>query len=309
MTTNVLCLGAVGLCSILLTIAQKQGLFRKHGAEIQLVPVNGVEVPRLTPRNPIAYIGAPAALMGAADGADLKVVACFDTARLSSCLVVNSEISRAEQLRGRRLGARVTGAALWIHTVLALEKLGLKPERDQITIAEIGDPLDIVQALEEGWIDGAVLSRAQCEQLTNKGGYSILFDLAPCHVYGAPDALVATNSFLRQSPDLVESIVAGLIEGAALIHTPRYRSIVLEAIKADLMITDCVGVEAGFRELLNLVARKPYPSVERLYALQRIMSSIKPAVLGVSITDLVGDRVVRKIDESGFIDRIYASCT
>lgn len=307
MTINMLCLGAVGQCSILLTIAQKQGLFKKHGVEVQLVPVMGVEIPEPTLTNPIAYIGAPAALMRAATGADIKIVACFDTARLSSCLVVKSEISRPDQLRGKRLGARVTGAAMWIHTVLALEKLGLKPERDQIEIIEVGDPRDVVEALGEGRIDGAVLPRAQCDQLIHQGEFSILLDLSPCHVYGAPDALVATASLVKERSDLVEAIVAALIEAAALIGSSRHRVFVLEAIKLEFKITDDLAAETGLRELLKVLARNPYPSVERISDLQRIMALRNPAVLGASTADLVDDRVVRKLDYTGFIDVTYAS--
>ena len=195
---------------------------------------------------------------------------------------------------------------MWIHTVLALEKLGLDPERDRISIAEIGDPVDVVEALEAGWIAGAVLPRPHCEQLANRG-YSILFDLLPCGVYGAPDALVTTAPFLLEHPDVVESIVAGLIESAAFTQSPSHRLVVLEAIKAELMLTDSAAAESGLRELSNSVARKPYPSVERLREMQRVMSAHDPKALRVSIKDLVHDHVVRKLDHDGFIDRTYAA--
>jgi hypothetical protein len=38
---NLLCLHAVGLSSIVLFMAQREGLFQKHGVEIRLVPVRG----------------------------------------------------------------------------------------------------------------------------------------------------------------------------------------------------------------------------------------------------------------------------
>ncbi len=94
----------------------------------------------------------------------------------------------------RRLGARVPGVALWIHTILALEQLGLNPKRDNISILPIGDPSQVMQALEDGRIDGAVLSRAQSRQLAAKG-YAVLFDFAPANLYGAQDALVSTAAF------------------------------------------------------------------------------------------------------------------
>jgi ABC-type nitrate/sulfonate/bicarbonate transport system substrate-binding protein len=299
MAINVLWLGAAGLGSILLSIAHRQGLFRRHGVDVHPVPVPGTQVPELTADHPFGYIGAPAAVMRAAEGTDLRILASFDTARLSSCLVVRPEITNAEQLPGKRLGARVTGAAMWIHTVLALEKLGVHPAQDDIGIAEVGDPADVVRALEAGQIDGAVLARAR--------GYTILLDLFPLDIYGAPDALVVRTDFLEAHPDAAEGIVAGLIEGTAFALSPRQRPAALDAIKSALNIMDDAAAESGLRELSNVVARKPYPCLERLRNMQRIMTMSRPAVRDISIPDLVDDRFVRRLDDTGFIDRAYAS--
>jgi ABC-type nitrate/sulfonate/bicarbonate transport system substrate-binding protein len=306
MLINMLCLDAIGPCSTLVTIAHRQGFFARRGVDLRPVRVTGTNIPGPTPDNPVGHIGVPAALMRASNGAGLKIVACFDASRLSSCLVVSSEIRTARQLQGKRLGARVEGAAMWIHTVFALERLGLQPERDQSSIVEIGDPLDITEALERRLIAGAVLPRALCEQLTRKG-YSILLDLQPCNVRGTADAVVATTSFLRDHPDIVESIVAALIEAAALALSPRQRLVALETIKAELKLTDNKAAEAGLMELVSSIVRRPYPSAERLLEMQGIMSASHPKVRSVSIKELVHDQVVRKLDQNGFIDRTYAA--
>jgi len=200
----------------------------------------------------------------------------------------------------------VTGAAMWIHTVIALEALGLDPTQDQISIAEIGDPADIMRALEAGAIDGAVLARAHCEQLAREG-CSILLDLSPLDVYGAPDALVVTARFLDESPEVTQGIVAGFIEGAAFALSPHKRPVVLEAIKSEMRITEDAFAESALHDLSRVLARKPYPSFERLRHIQRIMSTANACVLGVMIDDMVDDRFVRRLDESGAIDRTYVS--
>src|SRR5262245_9115246 len=186
MKVNVLSVGTLG--PLLLSVAHRQGLFLKFGVDVQIIRVPGARIPELTASNPMGHIGAPAAVMLAAQGTDLRVLASFDTSRLSGCLVVRPDIHAPEQLRGKRLGARVTGAAIWLHTILALEHLGLALPADRISIMQVGDSGDIVRALEERRIDGAVLARWQCEQLTRKG-YAILVDLFPLKIYGAPDAL------------------------------------------------------------------------------------------------------------------------
>jgi ABC-type nitrate/sulfonate/bicarbonate transport system substrate-binding protein len=303
---DMLHLGAVGLSAIVLLVAQRHGFFRNHGVDVRLVAVPGTQVPELTDAHPVGHIGAPAAIMKAARGSQLRILASLDSGRLFNHLVVSPAIKRPEDLRGKRLGARVTGAALWIHTVLALEQLGLDPSRDNISILPIGGPSQIMQALEAGRIEGAVLSGAQSRQLTGKG-YSVLLDLSRSSIYGAQDALVVTTHFLREHPNSVEEIVAGLIEGAAFAQSPRGKSAVLETIKTELMITDDAAAEDGLLQLSKVIVRKPYPSAERLRNMQRIMSIADPKALEVDVTDLIDSRFVKKLDENGFIDGAYAA--
>jgi ABC-type nitrate/sulfonate/bicarbonate transport system substrate-binding protein len=305
-TVNMLHLGAVGLSAIVLLIAQRHGFFKNHGLDVRLVAVTGTQIPDLTDTHPVGHIGAPAAILKAARGSELRIVASLDSGRLFNQLVVNPTIKRPEDLQGKRLGARVAGAALWIHTVLALEKLGLDPTRDNITILPIGDPSQVMQALEGGRIEGAVVFGAQSRQLTAKG-YSVLIDLSPFEIYGAQDALTVTAGFLRENPDAVEGLVAGLVEAAAFAQSAKGRSAVIETIKAELMIVDDAAAEEGLVQLSKIIVRKPYPSLERLRNMQRIMQIADPRAIGVDVANLVDNRFVKKLDESGFIDAAYAT--
>ena len=305
MKINLLALGAIGLCAVLAPIAQRQGFFRNRGIDLQIVPVSGTDIPELTIDNPVGHIGAPAALMRAAAGADLRILACFDSARVSSCLVVHPAICVAEQLRGKRLGARASAAALWLHTVIALERLGLDPEKDRISIAEIGEPADIVAALETGRIHGAVLPRPYCAGLVRQG-FSVLLDLSLETAYGAPDALVARADFLQEHPKASEAIVATLIESAAFTLSPFNKSIVVRHV-SDALALPRPDAELALSELTKSIVRRPYPSAERLCRLQLTMARANQAVLAAALQDLLTDQVVRKLDRDGFVERTYAA--
>jgi len=49
---------------------------------------------------------------------------------------------------------------------------------------------------------------------------------------------------------------------------------------------------------------KPYPSVDGLRNIQRLTKLQNPKIADVKVEDLVDSRFVRKLDESGFIDRL-----
>jgi hypothetical protein len=52
--------------------------------------------------------------------------------------------------------------------------------------------------------------------------------------------------------------------------------------------------------------RKPYPSVERLRNMQRVMTIADPNAAEVNVSVLLDDSFVKKVDQSGIIDRAYA---
>lgn len=303
---NMLHLGAVGLSTIVLHVADRQGFFKNHGVNIQLVPVTGTTIPELTDDNPVGHIGAPAAILKTARGSQLRMVAAFDSGQLFNHLIVAPGIKKPEDLKGKRLGARVKGAALWIHTVLALEQLGLEPAKDGIDILPIGDPAKVMEALESGQIEGAVLSSAQSRQLVSKG-YSVLLDLSPHNVYGSTDALVVTPRLAQEHPDTVESIVVAMIEAAAFALSPRGKSAAIDTIKSELKVTSDAAAEDGLAQLTKITVRKPYPSVERLRNMQRVMTIADPKAAEVNVSALVDDSFVKKADQSGMIDRAYAA--
>lgn len=303
---NLLHVGVGPSFGLPLSIAQEHGLFMKHGAEVRLILVPGPDVPRLTEESPLGYIGPPAVVLRAAEGADLKILGSFITDRVAGHLVAKPDIKKPDDLRGKRVGVRALGAALWIQTILALEHLGLDPTRDNITALAIGDPPQLAQALEAGIIDAAVLSPAHSRQLTTKG-FSVLLDLYSADLHVPLNALAVTGPYLQQSPDIVEKVVAALIEGIAFSLSPTNKPTVLNTIVKTFRVTDPAAAEDTYQGYLRATVRKPYPSVASLRNMQRIMARHDPKVLNVRIEDLVDDRIVRKLDETGVIDRFYST--
>jgi hypothetical protein len=74
-----------------------------------------------------------------------------------------------------------------------------------------------------------------------------------------------------------------------------------------LKIVDDAAAEAGLLQLSRIIVRKPYPSVENLRNMQRIMRIADPKAADVDVTDLIDDRFVKTLDEKGFIDAAYAA--
>jgi hypothetical protein len=55
----------------------------------------------------------------------------------------------------------------------------------------------------------------------------------------------------------------------------------------------------------NIQPRKPYPAKEGVETVLRNLESTLPKAKGARAEDLVDDSVMRKLDQSGFIDALY----
>jgi ABC-type nitrate/sulfonate/bicarbonate transport system substrate-binding protein len=293
---------ATGSVTGLLAVAEQQRFFEKCGVDVQPVAVRGAVVPRLTSETPIGMIGEPAALLQAAEGVDLRILASLSKINLSGRLVARPEIRSPEGLRGKRVGVRVIGAGIWISTILALEQLGLDPQRDGITTAPIGSPVQILRALEEGTIDAALVSVKQSHELEAKG-FSVLLKDYPTDISSFGGGLVAATSYQLAHPDVVENVVTALIEALAFTLAEKNKVEVMQALKTSLNITDPDTAASHLAEL----KRKPYASLTALKKMQRIIAIHDARVLKLKIEDLIEDRFVRKLDENGTIDHLYAA--
>jgi ABC-type nitrate/sulfonate/bicarbonate transport system substrate-binding protein len=291
---------ATGSFLVLLEIAREQALFEKFGIDVRPVPAKGATVPRLSEQGPLGLIGAPAALLQVADGADLRLIATLSTTNLSGHLVARPGIKTTQDLRGKRLGVRVIGAGIWISTVLALEQLGLDPKRDDIMLVPVGSPAQILRALELGEIDGAFTAAAQSRELESKG-YSVLLRDYPADITSYDGVLVTRPEFVATNADVIDSVTTALIEALAFALAEQNRPEVMRAFKSALNITEATTAAQNLREL----RRKPYPRLDTLKRMQRIMGTHDRGVLDVVLERLIDDRFVRALDETGAIGRIY----
>jgi hypothetical protein len=79
------------------------------------------------------------------------------------------------------------------------------------------------------------------------------------------------------------------------------------AFGAEAGIGDPAVAEDGYQDHLLTLNRKPYPSTDGLRNAQRLMAQQNPKIAAHKVEGLVDRRFVRKLDESGFIDRLYGA--
>jgi NitT/TauT family transport system substrate-binding protein len=297
----------VGPKQAALWVAQEQGIFAKQGVDVQVLYFD----PKRASRDQImgdvfGAIGIPPALVLAAGGMDLKVVAAVNNASpTTQHLVTKPEIKTAADLRGKRYGINRIGTGSYITAMQALAYLGLDPNRDGITLVESKTgPLGVVRALESGEIDAAGVDPLQSAQLRAKG-FFLLFDTSATDLPGVQDGIAVAGPYLRERPDVVEKVVAGMVEGIAFSLSPQNKAIVVKTLMTRLNIASPEAAELAYEEFLTRVRGKPSVSVAAAQSYQSVLAFNDPRVLNVKIEDILEDRFVRALEENGTIDRLY----
>jgi hypothetical protein len=278
-----------------LWMAQEKGFFVKYGmdTDVIFVKTGPIQVASVASGDvQIGYAPGITVLGAAAEGARLKIIAGFNN-RITHDLVGRPGMKSMEDLRRKRFGVQSIGGSLWLSAMLGLEKFGLDPGRDDIKILVVGDQTVLTQALETGTIDVAPLDTVFSRKLNEKG-FPVLAELYAMNLPALGNVVMVTEGVLR-----------GLIESLAFSLSLANKSMTLKTIMKKLKITDPSAAEQGYADFVKTVERRPYPSLDGFRNIQRLMKSRNPKLEKVKPEDVIDDRILRRIDESGFINDMY----
>ena len=290
-----------------LWLADEQGYLAKYGLQVEQVYLRGAPtlVAGLASGDiQLGRSGGSATLAAIGAGHDFKIVATFSS-RNTYDFIARPNIKRAEDLRGKKIGLTSIGGTTWMGVLLWLEHFGLDPQRDNILLQVLGDQNIQAQAVEAGIADAAALDGVWSKKLKQKG-FTILGEYSDLNQRIVGQAMVAPHVFLNQRGDIVESYLKAEIEALAFALAPKNKSAVIKTLMKRLR-TDAAGAEEGYQDLLKGVDRKPFPSLDGLRNVQRMLKMRTAKIGEIKAEEVIDARIMRKLDESGFIDRAYAA--
>jgi len=290
-----------------LWVAADRGFFAQEGLDTELIFIgsNPTLVASMIAREvPLALTAGTAVVSAAAGGGPLKILATFAN-RSGYDLVARPGITRPEDLKGKRVGVQSMGGGGWMLSLLALERLGLDPVRDRLHIQVIGPQPQLARALETGGIDVTVLPPGFSQPLKARG-YPVLLNLLNANIPVTGIGVIALKETVEQSPQLVERVLKGLIRALVFVHHPSNREAVTQTLARRLRVEQH-GAEEAYRGALEVLERKPYTSPDGLLNIRRVLTRANPRVATIQVEDVMDMRILRKLDDSGFIDALYST--
>jgi len=288
-----------------LWIAQDLDFFSKYGirGDVVFVRNNQTLIAGIAAGDiDVGYTGGATVIGAAAGGMELKMVSAF-VSRGRGYLVGRPEIAAPGDLRGKRIGVISIGGAQWMYAMLALEQFGLNAAKDRIQFVVIGDPTALARALEAHLIDATVFTTPSYNSKLIQQGFHMLAELTPAM---ATTGIVASRSYTQKSSETLESIIKALLEGLTFVLAPANKSQVIKTLMNRFKSSDASLVEQEYADAVKDLEPKPYPSVEGVRNMQRLMQLQNPRLASISPTSLIDSTFIRRLDENGFIGQLRA---
>lgn len=283
-------------------LAKEQGLFVKHGLDVDLVAVRSapLQVSALV-ANEVQFVrgSATSMLSAAAQGAKLKIVLSLFAERAAYDFLVAPSITKPSDLRGKKVGVQDFSGLLWSLAVLSLRELGLDPQKDNINIQAIGDSTVIAQSLASGIIDAAPLDKLQSSRLQGLG-VKVLLDLTT-RIALPSSPFMSTESYVQKNPQTVESLIKALIEASAIMRSQKERGV---AVLQKYLKLDRALAETGYKFLLDELTPYTFVRPKGLKTAQEVIALRDPKIRQFNVEDLLDQRILEKVVKSGYVDEI-----
>lgn len=293
--------GGLNERSGVLFVARDAGIFQKHGLDATVVNVRNAAVgmSALASGETQFHVGsATGSSIGAmAGGIDLAFIAGLIN-KLDGTFVVAPKIRAPEDLKGKRIGVQSIGGGVWMFTMLAFEKWGLNPERDNIQFRVLGDQSVIAQAMTQGIVDGAYLGYTFGAQMERQG-YRILADLAKIGVPYQGLGVMAKRGLVDRSPEVAEKALRAMVESISFINNPANKALVLKSLSNELRLSKPEDAQAGYEVMRTLYDRRIYPNAEGLRNVIRLLGNSSDQMRKIKVENIVDDRIVRKLEKEG----------
>ena len=302
-------LGDVSLTKLPFIMAADNGIYERNGLKVsqfitpgaaQAVRGSGVIVPPENIKSVVGEIniggGSPTMVrMTSVATAPHRVILATtdDVSRFH--IITRTDISKPEDLKGKRIGYGNLGALDHLSMILFLRTLGLNPDRDVSMLSSGNGPQSIVKGLVDAFA-GTDIALTEAKRL----GLRDLVDLRPYHFVMPGSGVNALSDWLPKNRDTAARFMKATVEAIALMKTDKQAA--FASMTKWYGISDPEKLEAVYAEASQLPS-KPYPSLEGLEVMQTVytwreMASRRPE-------DLTDPSFVAALDQSGYIDSLY----
>jgi NitT/TauT family transport system substrate-binding protein len=286
-------------------VAKEEGLFKRFGTDPDLILIEGGTrgaQALISGDLPIMGMSGQPVISARARGADLTMIA-GTVNKINYVLVGAPAIKRPEDLKGKRIGAAQAGTASYHAVLLGLKHWGLDARRDRITILQLGNQGARVASLQSGGSDAIIVNPGLGPSLKERGN-NILADFTELPIPYPQQTVSVRERTIKSDPEFVEKVIKGVVAGNSFSLDPRNKERVKQVIAKYLRLDRVEKAEEHYQSALKVMAPKPYVDAAGITSMIEFITETDPLVAKVRPEMVINHSILKKLDDSGFIDQL-----
>lgn len=280
------------------------GMYRKYGLDVELIFIQSSTMSVSTVVSgdiQIANSSGGAVASAAVAGAHLVMTACYINT-LPYELIVQESVKSVEDLRGKSVGISRLGSASDVAARVLIKGLGLEPVKD-VPIIQVGGPSERAAAFKTGKIVGFP-SPPGTIHLAKGMPHRVMISTADFQKrFDFPYICsTTTRSYLASNRETMRKLTMALIEATHFLKTRKQET--MKFIAKYTRQNNPQFLEASWAANVKLHDRVPLVTREGTEVQIKEALARKPGAT-LRVEDIVDDSIVRELDKSGFIDKVY----
>jgi ABC-type nitrate/sulfonate/bicarbonate transport system substrate-binding protein len=292
----------VGLTTDLRRVIERDKVWEKHGVLVKAIYFNsGSLMAQAMAGGSITASDSdlPAMLNLAVSGvSDMKTIAVTIN-RLEHIFVSRKNITKPEELKGKRIAVSRLGSASDLVTRMVLRAWKVDPEKE-VTMLQAGNTPTRMSALTAGHVDAALISPDSLHKVLATGCCRVLADLSELPLDYARFGVIVPTVLLKSQRDMLRRLLMGYVEG---IHLFKTRPKLAYAVLEESGIKDLAVQKDIYDRLAKSLREFPVPEIN---GIQGAMDSLThPNAKTVKPAALIDTSILEEIRKSGFVDTLY----
>ena len=290
----------------LLHVIAESGSWEKHGLDVEYdYYISADDAHKAVANGTVEFVGGNHLSTYAARTRGDKWIYLGQTVdRVNFALVVKPEspVSGVADLK-RKVVAHRGGGHPGLNVYLFFKQHGLDVDKEEINLTVIKKQAEVFEAVRKGTVDAAIVT-PPVDVFARREGFKVIpLDPLPMVEF---TTLSSGLPFVETHPDIVERFLKGVIEGIAFFKNNRQESIGIiqerHTAHGDL---DLEAATILYDELDRRLPRKPYANMQAIQNAYQIGVRQDKAAEKVNPMELWNFHYLRRIDDSGFIDKLY----
>jgi NitT/TauT family transport system substrate-binding protein len=284
-------------------MAQDLGLFKKYDLDVAVVfvtPGAPSVAAILSGDSEVAVIGAASITRPFVQGNRDPVFIGGIKSLLTHSIIAKPDITRPEQLKGKRIGVSRIGSNPHYFAVQALRHFGI--DSREVSYIQAGGAPETLAALVAQGIDAAVLTVPTDAQALKLGYHYVIYGPDLKIAYAATTITTRRTIIAKRGP-VIGRFMRAMAEAAKIMHTDK--DLTFKVLGKYLRIDDRALLDASYNVEIKALESRLALKLDGIQSTLDEIAPTEPRAKTVKPQEMIDSRYLDEMEKSGFFDQIW----